>query len=84
MEDVTAIAEADGMTGVMTALIAGDAVVALRKDIDNLSFSFVAPLKANDCEVLFHLKMFIECFRDDALVYGADDLLFNLAVLEDE
>jgi hypothetical protein len=54
MKHVAAIANVNGVTGIMAALVPRDAVVLRRKDIDDLSFSFVAPLNANDCEVLFH------------------------------
>jgi hypothetical protein len=54
VQDVPPVPDAYGVTGVMAALISRDAVVSLRKDIYNLTLSFVAPLDAYDCEVLFH------------------------------
>src|SRR4029077_7160894 len=54
MQYVPAISEADGVSGVMSALITGDAVKFLRENIDNLSLAFVAPLDAYNCEIAFH------------------------------
>jgi hypothetical protein len=54
MEYVAAIADVNSVTGIMATLVPRDAVILGRKDIDDLSLSFVAPLNANDCEVLFH------------------------------
>jgi hypothetical protein len=84
MKHVTAITDADRMPGIMSALVAGYAGIPLRQDVDDFSFSFVAPLNSDDCEVPFHLEMFIEGFGDHALVDSADNLLFDLAVFEDE
>src|SRR5437870_1249079 len=44
------------MPGVVAALIPGHAVKAPRKDIDNLTLAFVAPLDAYNCEILFHYR----------------------------
>ena len=41
----------DGVAGVMAALIACDAVVVARQDIDDFAFSFVAPLGAYDDDI---------------------------------
>jgi hypothetical protein len=38
----------DGVAGVMPAGVAGDYGKALREDVDNFSFAFVAPLRADD------------------------------------
>jgi len=54
MKHVAAIADVNGVTGIMAALVPRDAVILRRKDIDYLSLSFVAPLNANNCEVPFH------------------------------
>src|SRR6185369_13213179 len=56
MQDVTAVSKTDGVSGVMAALIARDAVVRLRKDIDDFTLSFVAPLDTYNCKVLFHYR----------------------------
>src|SRR5207248_2551090 len=50
MKNMTAVAEADRVAGVMSALVARDAGILPRQDIDYFSLSFVAPLNANDCE----------------------------------
>src|SRR5438093_8496889 len=44
------------MPGVVAALVPRHAVIALRKDIDNLTLAFVAPLDAYNCEILFHYR----------------------------
>src|SRR2546425_8033057 len=54
MQHVAAISDADGMSGIVAALITRHAVEAFRKNIDDLTFSFVAPLNAYDCGILFH------------------------------
>src|SRR5687767_9901598 len=51
---MTAAAEVYGVSCVMSALVARNAVVSFGEDIDNLAFSFIAPLKANDCNILLH------------------------------
>jgi hypothetical protein len=52
MEHVRSIPDADGVAGIMATLISGDAGEVLREDIDDFAFTFVAPLNANDCEVI--------------------------------
>jgi hypothetical protein len=47
-------AEVYGVSGIVPALISRDTVKVFRKDIDNFSFAFIAPLKPDDCDVLFH------------------------------
>ena len=54
MQYVPVTSEADGVPGVVSALIPGDAVKLLRENIDNLSLAFVAPLDAYNCEIAFH------------------------------
>src|SRR5262245_7682892 len=44
VEHVAPVADADGVSRVVAALVAGDAVVPFGKDIDDLTLSFVAPL----------------------------------------
>src|SRR5215831_15051259 len=56
MEDMTAITDAYRVSGVVAALVPGYAIVGLREDVDNLAFSFVAPLDAYNCEILFHYR----------------------------
>ena len=63
MQDMALIANADGMSGVVAALIAGHTVVSFGKDIDNLPLTFVAPLDAYNCEVLFHYRFTTDVCR---------------------
>ena len=44
----------DGVSRIVPALVAGHAVESFGQDIDNFSFSFVAPLEADDSNILFH------------------------------
>src|SRR6185369_4087593 len=48
------IADLDRVAGVVTALITSDDVETLSEQIDNLAFTFVAPLGANDCNYFRH------------------------------
>ena len=48
------IAETYRVSGIVSALVSGDAVEFFRKNIDNLAFTFVAPLDAYDCDIAFH------------------------------
>ena len=48
VEDELLLTHVDGVTGVRPALIASDEVDVLRKDIDDLSLTLVAPLAADD------------------------------------
>ena len=43
--------DVDGVAGVVSALIARDDVEARRQQIDDLSFAFVAPLRAEHSEI---------------------------------
>ena len=54
MQNVPAIAETYRVSGIVSALVSGDAVEFFRKNIDNLAFTFVAPLDAYDCDIAFH------------------------------
>jgi hypothetical protein len=54
VENVTFTAERNGMPGVVPSLVARNAVESFGEDVDNLSFSFVAPLQADDCDILLH------------------------------
>ena len=56
VQDVPAIPDADRMPGVVTALVSRYAVEILRQNINDLSFTFVAPLCADDGDVLLHGK----------------------------
>ena len=49
-----AISEVNSVSRIMATLISGDAVERPRQDIDNLALTFVAPLGADHCEILFH------------------------------
>src|SRR5262249_18721186 len=46
------VAEANGVAGVVAALITCDHVEGLTEEIDNFSLAFVAPLHTNDGEIL--------------------------------
>jgi len=54
VQDVAAIPKTDRVACIVTALVSGDAVESFRQDIDDLTLSFVTPLDADDCEILFH------------------------------
>ena len=54
MKHVAAIPDADSMSGVVAALITRDAVEAFRKDVDDLTFAFVAPLDTYYCDIALH------------------------------
>ena len=43
-----AVADQDGVAGVMAALIADDVVETVRQQIDQFAFAFVAPLRAQN------------------------------------
>lgn len=117
MQNVTTAFEGYRMTGIMSALISRNAAVFGGEDIDDLSFSFIAPLKSNDCDVLFHDcgwvglrdlhvtfeagehttsgqdgtitclvsdQVLVQCFGDHVLADSADNLLSDLAILEEK
>ena len=84
MQYVPAISEADGMSCVVSALITRDAVKFARENVDNLTFALVAPLDAYNCEIAFHLEMFVESFGDNTLVDCSNDLLLHLTIFDDE
>gem|GEM_PF-2226327 len=46
-EFVGASIEADGVSGIVTALVTDDDLVAFCQDIDDFAFGFVAPLQTN-------------------------------------
>ena len=48
LEDELFFADEDGVAGVVAALIARDDVEALGEKIDDLTFAFVAPLRAKN------------------------------------
>jgi hypothetical protein len=54
-EDELALAYADSVAGVVAPLIASDDVEVRRQDVDDLAFSFIAPLGASYNDV-FHIK----------------------------
>ena len=54
MKDKAAASEGNCMTGVVAALVACNAVVSVGEDVDDFAFSFIAPLKSDDGDVLFH------------------------------
>lgn len=53
MEDKSLFSDSNRVSGIVAALIPGDDVEIVRDDVDDLSFTFVAPLGAHDCDVLF-------------------------------
>jgi hypothetical protein len=54
MQHERLIADLHGMAGVVSALVARNDLEALGKQIDDLAFSFVAPLGADDCNHFRH------------------------------
>jgi len=48
MEHILFVVDDYGMAGVVAALVAGDQISLQCKDIDYLSFSFIAPLGADN------------------------------------
>src|SRR6185369_5311591 len=48
------VADLDRMPGVVPALITRDDVEPLREQIDDLAFTFIAPLGADDCDYVSH------------------------------
>jgi hypothetical protein len=48
------VADLHGMAGIVSALVAHDDVEPLREQIDNLAFTFVAPLGADDRDYVSH------------------------------
>jgi hypothetical protein len=54
VQNVTAGAEGDGMACIVSALVAGDAVEAVGKDIDNLTLALITPLKTDNGDVFLH------------------------------
>ena len=48
------IADLDRVAGVVPALVARDDIETLCEQIDDLAFTFVAPLGADDCNYFFH------------------------------
>ena len=47
-EDKRSVANIDAVPGVVSALVTGDDIKSVRKQIDDFSFSFVAPLGADN------------------------------------
>src|SRR5262245_766683 len=54
MQHERLIADLHGMAGVVSALVARNDLEALGKQIDDLAFSFIAPLGADDCNYFRH------------------------------
>ena len=54
MQHMPVTADDDGVASVMAALISGNAVEPLRENVYDLAFSLVAPLKTDNCKILFH------------------------------
>jgi hypothetical protein len=54
VENVFAAAESYGMTRVVSSLVTGDTIEFIREDVDDFSFSFIAPLQADNGEILLH------------------------------
>ncbi len=57
MQDMRLIVKLHGMSGIVTALVADDNIALARQNIDNLSFSFIAPLGADQNPV--HASFFL-------------------------
>jgi len=54
VQDVTLASKIDSVSCVVSALIPCDTIKSIRQDIDDFSFSFIAPLKADDGDIFFH------------------------------
>ena len=54
VQDILTTAERDGVAGVVSALITGDTIESIGKDVDNLSFSFISPLETDNRNILLH------------------------------
>ena len=50
--------DVDGMAGVVSALIPRDDREMRREQIDDLAFAFVAPLRAEHCQVHIGLRFY--------------------------
>ena len=55
---MSARSEADRVARIVAALIARNTIEASRKDIDNLTFSFIAPLDSNNGEIFCHRNVY--------------------------
>ena len=54
MQHMPVTANDDRVTCVMAALISGNADEPLRENVYDLAFPLVAPLKTDNCKILFH------------------------------
>jgi hypothetical protein len=54
VQNMTSTAKVYGVSGIVSALISRDTVKSISEDVDDLSFSLVAPLKPDDSDILFH------------------------------
>jgi len=54
MKDELIVIEFDSMTGIGSALETGDYIIGRCKNVHNLPFAFVSPLKAKN-NIYFHL-----------------------------
>ena len=54
MQNVPLVSDADGVSGVVSALITCDAVEFFRENVDDLALSLIAPLDAYNCEIVVH------------------------------
>ena len=52
------VADLDGVTGVVTALVAGNDIEPLPEQIDDLALTFIAPLGADDSDYVRHYYSF--------------------------
>src|SRR6185503_358087 len=55
-QDELALSDANSVAGVMTALVARDDIEMRRQNVDDLAFSFVAPLSAHYHKI-FHVSL---------------------------
>ena len=54
MQNMPVVSKTDGMAGIVSALITGDAVEFFRENIDNFIFAFVVLLGIYNCDIAFH------------------------------
>src|SRR5690606_16888159 len=57
VQNVTVLADLDGVAGVVATLVTRHHIEAFRQDVDNLALAFVTPLETNDGEISFHSKV---------------------------
>ena len=59
MEDIFFTSNDDGVTGIVAALAADDDIGFIREEVDNFSFSFIAPLGADENRVWHKMSVLL-------------------------